>query len=137
MSFIRRAVLAAVLSALTSAAHAAVTGVVDPPRSPRNANYTIAARLDPATRTITATETIAWRNITGHPAGELQFHLYWNAWKNNRTTFMRERALAGGSRSPRAADEWGRIEVTAVKALRTRPHRRETLRRSGRRQPER
>jgi hypothetical protein len=68
MSFIRRAVLAAVLSALTSAAApAAVTGVVDPPRSPRNASYTIAARLDPATRTITATETIAWRNITGQP----------------------------------------------------------------------
>ena len=97
------------LSALTNAAHAAVTGVVDPPRSPRNANYTIAARLDPATRTITATETIAWRNITGHPTGELQLHLYWNAWKNSRTTFMRERALAGGSRSPRAADDWGRI----------------------------
>ncbi len=87
MSLIRRAVLAAVLSALTSAAaRAAVTGVVDPPRSPRNANYTIAARLDPATRTITATETIAWRNITGHPAGELQFHLYWNAWRNAFST---------------------------------------------------
>ena len=94
MSFIRRAVLAAVLSALTSAAHAAVTGVVDPPRSPRNANYTITARLDPATRTITATETIVWRNLTGHHASELQFHLYWNAWKDNRTTFMRERAFA-------------------------------------------
>src|SRR6185369_8027329 len=111
MSFTRRAVLAAVLSALTSAAaSAAVTGVVDPPRSPRNANYTIAARLDPSTRTITATETIVWRNLTGHPASELQFHLYWNAWKDNRTTFMRERALAGGSRGPRAADDLSRID---------------------------
>jgi len=118
MSFTRRAVLAAVLSALTSAAaSAAVTGVVDPPRSPRNANYTIAARLDPSTRTITATETIVWRNLTGHPASELQFHLYWNAWKDNRTTFMRERGLAGGSRGPRASDDLSRIEVTAVKAL--------------------
>jgi hypothetical protein len=96
---------------------ALVSGVVNPPLSPRNANYTIAARLDPATRTITATETIAWRNITANPTRELQFHLYWNAWKNMRTTFMRERALGGGREDPRAAGDWGRIEVTAVKVL--------------------
>ena len=55
---------------------ALVSGVVNPPLSPRNANYTIIARLDPATRTITATETIVWRNITANPTSELQFHLY-------------------------------------------------------------
>ena len=108
MSFIRRAVLAAVLSALTSAAaHAAVTGVVDPPRSPRNANYTIAARLDPATRTITATETIALAQHHRASNRRAAVSPAWNAWKNSRTTFMRERALAGGSRGPRAADELG------------------------------
>ena len=96
---------------------ALVSGVVNPPLSPRNANYTITARLDPATRTITATETITWRNITANPTGELQFHLYWNAWKNARTTFMRERALSGGRQRPRAADDWARIDVTAVKVL--------------------
>ena len=35
-----------------------------PPRSPRNASYSIDVRLDPASRTITATEIITWRNIT-------------------------------------------------------------------------
>src|SRR5881397_190502 len=118
MPLIRRAVLASTLSALSSlTARAAATGVVDPPRSPRNANYTITARLDPATRTITATETIAWRNITSNPTSELQFHLYWNAWKNTRTTFMRERALSGVRQSARASDDWARIDVTAVKVL--------------------
>ena len=68
-------------------------GVLTPPLSPRNASYTITARLDPATRIITGSETIAWRNITSRPAVDLQFHLYWNAWKNKRSTFMRERAL--------------------------------------------
>jgi hypothetical protein len=112
-------VLAATLSAILSPpAGASVTGVVDPPRSPRNASYTITARLDPATRTITASETIAWRNITAMPATDLQFHLYWNAWKNMRTTFMRERTLGGGRQGPpRAADEWGRIDITSVKVL--------------------
>jgi aminopeptidase N len=119
MPFMRRFVLAAMLSTLTStASRAAVTGVIDPPRSPRNASYTITARLDPPTRTITGSESITWRNITAAPATELQFHLYWNAWMNPRTTFMRERALGGGRQGlPRAADEWSRIDVTAVRVL--------------------
>ena len=64
-------------------------GVITPPLSPRNANYTITARLDPATRTIAGSESIAWKNITSRPAADLQLHLYWNAWKNTRSTFMR------------------------------------------------
>ena len=86
------------------------------PLSARNANYTITARLDPATRTITGSETITWRNITTVAATELQFHLYWNAWKDNRSTFMRERALASSeSDRARTADDWARIDVTAIK----------------------
>src|SRR5205085_1117812 len=91
---------------------AATTGVMTPPLSPRNANYTITARLDPASRTITGSETITWRNITGRPASDLQFHLYWNAWKNTRSTFMRELALGGGGGDGgRRADEWARVDV--------------------------
>ncbi len=97
---------------------AAVTGAIAPPLSSRNANYTIAARLNPQTRSITGSETIVWRNITSTPAPELQFHLYWNAWRNAKSTFMRELALAGdrGSRA-RAADDWARIDVTSIKVL--------------------
>jgi hypothetical protein len=88
-------------------------GELRPPRSPRNANYTISARLEPTARTISATETIIWRNITTRPAAELQFHLYWNAWKNDRSTFMRERALGGGD-DDRRPEEWARIDVARV-----------------------
>jgi len=92
------------------------TGALTPPLSPRNANYTITAHLDPATRTITGSEVIVWRNITATPATDLQFHLYWNAWKNTRSTFMREAALSGGAAeaASRSADEWARIDVTTV-----------------------
>src|ERR1700712_4543130 len=90
-------------------------GVMTPALSPRNANYTIVARLDPATRTITASEKITWRNITSKPAADLQFHLYWNGWKNTRSTFMRERALSGSREErERRADEWARIDLTTV-----------------------
>jgi Peptidase family M1 domain len=86
------------------------------PLSPRNANYTIAAKLDAAARTITGSEVIAWRNVTTRPASDLQFHLYWNAWKHDRTTFMRERALgrSGPSETTRAEDR-SRIDITSIK----------------------
>src|SRR5579872_49318 len=91
-------------SVICASAQPATTGVLDPPRSPRNASYTITARLDPHTRIITGSERIAWRNITSKPAADLQFHLYWNAWKNRQSTFMRERALDGARESvPRTA----------------------------------
>src|SRR5690242_5587610 len=88
------------------------------PLSPRNANYTIAARLDPDTRTITGTETIVWRNITRTTATELQFHLYWNAWTNARTTYMRERALVGSDPDAnRPPGDWSRIDVTSIRLV--------------------
>ena len=46
------------------------TAVAQTALSPRNANYTIDARLDPTTRTITASETVVWRNITPTTATE-------------------------------------------------------------------
>ena len=76
-------------------ATAAPTGEIGPPKSLRNANYSIDARLDPASRTIRASEIVSWRNVTSRPTDELQFHLYWNAWRDTRSTFMRERALRG------------------------------------------
>ncbi|MBI3402877.1 MAG: M1 family metallopeptidase [Acidobacteria bacterium] len=121
MQRMRGALLAIVLVATPSAGAAAqpgptsAPGTIVPPLSPRNANYTIAAQLDPATRTITGSETIVWRNITATPAADLEFHLYWNAWKNPRSTFMRERALSPqpGAR-PTAADDWSHIDVSSI-----------------------
>jgi hypothetical protein len=117
----RRALLTTAAAALAGAAIVSAqpgrSGAITPPLSPRNANYTIAARLDPATRTITGSETITWRNISTIAATELQFHLYWNAWKDTRSTFMRERALGSSSDRERArtADDWARIDVTTIK----------------------
>ena len=85
--------------------------------SPRNATYTIDATLDVANHMITGSEVIAWRNITRRTATDLQFHLYWNAWKHDRTTFMRERALGSGggaSQPPRTDADRSRIDVTSL-----------------------
>jgi len=113
-SYFRLAAIFAVTSPL--AAQPGATGVIDPPLSPRNASYTIRAELDPATRTLTGSETIVWRNTTSKATSELQFHLYWNAWRDSTSTFMRERALGGDPREtpPRTANEWGRIDVSSI-----------------------
>src|SRR5213078_4817676 len=85
------------------------------PLSPRNANYTIAAKLDAAARTITGSEVIAWRNVTTRAAIDLQLHLYWNAWKHDRTTFMRERALGRAGSPESTAGDRSRIDITSLR----------------------
>ncbi len=88
-----------------------------PALSPRNASYTISARLDPARHRITGDEVLTWRNVTSQPARTLQFHLYYNAWRNERSTWMRERALAGVKEPPREPDDWAYIDVHSLKIL--------------------
>ena len=91
--------------------------------STRNANYSIDVELDPATRTLQGREVLTWRNITTQPATELQFHLYYNAWTNDRSTWMGERALSSWGRdqsAPRPGD-WGWIDVTAIRLLSSAP----------------
>jgi hypothetical protein len=88
--------------------------------SPRNANYDITVRLEPATKELRGRETIRWRNISANPATELQFHLYWNAWRNPDSTWLREeRMSAAAPRRPQDAvrrpEETGASDVTSIR----------------------
>ena len=56
--------------------------------------YDLQARLEPETKSIRGRETLSWLNDGDTPVSELRFHLYLNAFKNNRSTFMKE---SGGS----------------------------------------
>jgi hypothetical protein len=88
-------------------------------RSPRNANYQIRARLDHPARTITGSQVITWRNITSQPAATLQFHLYYNAWRNSRSTWMRERILAGDTALARRPEtDWSFIDIKSMRIRR-------------------
>lgn len=60
-----------------------------PERSPRNANYTIDARLDPDRHTLDGTLVLEWRNLSERPVSSFPFHLYWNAFRNNLSTSAR------------------------------------------------
>ena len=63
----------------------------DPALSPRTANYDIKAYLDAKAHKITAKQTLYWTNPSDDTIRSLQFHLYYNAFKNTESTFLRER----------------------------------------------
>ena len=90
------------------------------PRSPRNANYRILARLDPSARTITGEEVISWRNISNRATTTLQFHLYYNAWRDTHSTWMREEALATGeSHGAIEPEDAGSIDIAEMHVTQT------------------
>jgi hypothetical protein len=92
-------------------------------RSPRNANYSIDATLDAPRGLISGRETLTWRNITGAATSTLQFHLYWNAWRNTRSTWMREGILAGTAAglTNRPEPDWSWIDVGNIRLLQQGP----------------
>ena len=87
---------------------------VDNARSPRNANYTIEVKLDHITQMLTGHETIHWRNISEHQTTELQFHLYWNAWQDQNSSWLRERQLSRPQSNPDPTT-WGWMKVTSIR----------------------
>ena len=60
------------------------------PLSPRIANYKINATLNTREKRIDAHEQLLWKNASDVPVTELQFHLYMNAFRNGKSTFMKD-----------------------------------------------
>jgi hypothetical protein len=79
-------------AATTAASPAAGSG--HQPLSTRIVAYNIDAKLDAAKHTITASETLTYRNLTGQPQQTFPFHLYLNAFQP-QSTFMTEVRLSG------------------------------------------
>src|SRR6187200_368942 len=86
--------------------------------APRTASYSIDATLDPVVRTITGREVVTWRNPGTIPAYSIRLHLYWNAWRNTDSTWLRQRALAGLGRdelAERSASDFDWQKVTELR----------------------
>lgn len=83
------------------------------PLSPRIANYNIDVTLDPKNYTLHGQEQLIWHNKSVDVITELQFHLYLNAFRNNRSTFMKESGgVMRGSRMDK--EGWGYIDVHRI-----------------------
>ncbi len=74
----------------------------------------MSASFEPTENQLQGTERIRWRNTSSVPVDELQFHLYLNAFANDRSTFM---VGSGGElRGIEIPKEgWGWIEVDSMR----------------------
>jgi len=79
----------------------------------RGAEYVIDVSLNPMFHTLDGTELLTWRNTSTQSIGVLEFHLYLNAFRSDRTSYMSEsgRSIPGASR--------GWIDVLGITDLRT------------------
>jgi hypothetical protein len=85
-----------------------------PDRADAVVDYRIDVRLDAEKKQLSGRERIVWKNPSTDAVKDLWFHLYLNAFKNSRSTFMRE--SGGQLRSDQMArDSWGWIDVTSMK----------------------
>jgi len=76
------------------------------------ASYTLSARLDAAAHKVSASGTIELYNYTQVPLREIYLHLYMNAFKNDRSLFLR--SPFGAGRSGEHGTAWGYIDVERV-----------------------
>jgi hypothetical protein len=109
----RRLELALVAAAaLLPAAHAAADAL--PAHATDVADYEIRVGLDAEAKTLAGRERITWRNPGREPVGELWFHLYLNAFRNSKSTFVTESGgQLRGDRMPE--DGWGWTEVRSIR----------------------
>src|SRR5512136_3052744 len=79
--------------------------------------YEIWVELDAAGKMLLGKEEIVWTNPTKDTVPDMLLHLYWNAFKNEASAFMREAAaetMFRGGDAPEDGD-WGWIDVTDVR----------------------
>jgi hypothetical protein len=77
------------------------------------ASYTLSARLDPVSHAVHGEGTIHWKNASSTAVGELWVHLYLNAFKNDRSVYLRD--PVGGFRGTSPVRDWGAIDVRTFK----------------------
>jgi Peptidase family M1 domain len=87
--------------------------------SPRNASYRIEVELDAQAKTLAAKETITWKNLQPIAAEDLRLHLYWNAWRNNRSSWLEEAARRRGGRNLEnpQPDDWSYQDVRSIELV--------------------
>ena len=88
-----------------------------PEVSPRNASYTIEARLDPETRRVAGSLLLEWRNTSDQALSSFPFHLYWNAFRNNLSTTARGEGRRAPLDRKREERTFGWIQVKSVRLV--------------------
>ncbi len=102
--------IAATCFAIALGASGAVAVTDAPSEEPPVVAYTIRATLDPDEMRLRGTELLRYTNRSPDAIPDLRFHLYLNAFRNEKSTFMRESA-GHLRRDEMPAGGWGWIDV--------------------------
>jgi hypothetical protein len=89
----------------------------DEPLCPQVASYTMDVALDTERNAIAGDEVLTWTNTTDNPTDELWFHLYWNAFQNNMSTFLIEGSRRGRGTTHFNMEDWGYCRVDSIKLV--------------------
>ena len=90
-----------------------------PHLSDRILNYRIEVGLDPLEKKVKGYEILTWRNQSGKALQDFCFHLYLNAFRNNRSTFVRESSFRPlwGRIEEIPDDYWGYTNVESIQVI--------------------
>ena len=80
---------------------------------PFRPEYVIGVRVDPNEKKLQGDLHLSWTNQSKDDVFDLWFHLYWNAFANNRSTHLVE--SKGDLRGTKISDEWGWQQLTALR----------------------
>jgi len=81
----------------------------------RPVKYDLKVELLPENQALQAQETIVWTNQSHDYVQDIQFHLYWNAFKNELSTVAKESRMEKVFKRYRVKkDEWGWIKITSL-----------------------
>ena len=106
-----RVLLAVLLGLPTGGALAQRATILEAPVSEQRVSYVLHVALD-AEHRLTGSGTVTWRNPDAVPVDSLQWHLYLNAFKQARSTFLRQRPSDAAELERR--DAWGRVDITSL-----------------------
>ena len=87
------------------------------PLSSRTSNYQIDVELDTEKRMLYATQKLEWKNPSNDTVRTIPFHMYLNAFKNTRSTFVEEssRSFADFTNSTLKSEEWSWVHIDNIK----------------------
>lgn len=73
--------------------------------------------LDTEEKAIAGEEILTWTNDTEYPTDELWFHLYWNAFKNNMSTYLTESSRRGRDMGRFRMEDWGFCRIESIRLI--------------------
>jgi hypothetical protein len=111
----KKALVLIILSALGLAGTGLFLHAQNAPEPVLPLRYEIWVELDNVQKMIHGREDIAWRNTTGDEVKDIWFHLYWNAFKNERSAFFQDAKDETFARSELPKEgEWGWVDIVRI-----------------------